>query len=58
MAGLASAEGAGLEPLLRGYSMGSISMTCYGLGADVELRKDPTCAAQLPADIPPDQTNM
>jgi len=58
LAGLASAEGASLEPLLRGYSMGSISMTCFGLGADVELRKDPTCAAQLPADIPPDQTNM
>lgn len=58
IAGLASAEGASLEPLLRGYSMGSISMTCYGLGADVELRKDPTCAAQLPADVPPEQTNM
>ena len=57
-AGLASAEGATLEPLVRGYSMGSISMSCYGLGADVELRKDPTCAAQLPPGVPPEQTNI
>ena len=58
IAGLASAEGASPEPLLRGYSMGSISMTCYGIGADVELRKDPTCSARLPAGVPPEQTNM
>ncbi len=58
LAGLASAEGARLEPLLRGYAMGSVSMTCYGLGAELELRKDPTCAARIPADVPPEQTNM
>ena len=58
IAGLASAEGVSPEPLVRGYSMGSISMTCYGIGADVELRKDPTCAARLPAGVPPEQTNM
>ena len=58
IAGLASAEGVGLEPLLRGYAMGSVSMTCYGLDADSELRKDPTCAAQIPAEVPPEQTNM
>ena len=57
IAGLASAEGTSLDPLIRGYAMGSISMTCYGLGADVELRKDPTSAAQLPAGVPPEQTN-
>lgn len=56
-AGLASAEGAKLEPLVRGFSMGSISMSCYGLGADIELRNDPTCAARLPQGVPPDQTN-
>jgi 4,5-DOPA dioxygenase extradiol len=32
-------------------------MTSYGIGADVELRKNPTCAALLPADVPPEQTN-
>jgi 4,5-DOPA dioxygenase extradiol len=58
IAGLASAVGVSPETLLRGYSMGSISMTCYGIGADVELRKDPTCAARLPAGVPPEQTNM
>ena len=58
IAGMASAEGLIPEPLIRGYSMGSISMTCYGLGVTVELRKNPTCAAQLPAGVPPDQTNM
>jgi len=57
-AGLAAAEGVSPEPLVRGYSMGSISMTCYGIGADVELRKDPSCAAVLPGNVPPDQTNM
>jgi 4,5-DOPA dioxygenase extradiol len=58
LAGLAEAAGVGAEPLVRGYAMGSISMTCYGIGADVELRRDPTCAARLPAGVPPDQTNM
>ena len=58
LAGLAAAEGARLEPLVRGHAMGSISMSCYGLGADLELRKDPSCAALLPAGVPPEQTNM
>lgn len=58
IAGIASAEGVSPEPLLRGHSMGSISMTCYGIGADVELRGDPGCAARLPAGVPPEQTNM
>ena len=35
LAGLAAAEGASAEPLIRGYALGSISMTCYGVGADV-----------------------
>jgi 4,5-DOPA dioxygenase extradiol len=58
LAGLAAAEAAKPEPLVRGHAMGSISMSCYGLGAGVELRKDPTCAARLPAGVPPEQTNM
>ena len=57
IAGLASADGLTLEPLVRGYAMGSISMTCYGVGADLELRKTPSCAARLPANVPPEQTN-
>ncbi|SCW72885.1 Aromatic ring-opening dioxygenase, catalytic subunit, LigB family [Sphingobium faniae] len=58
LAGLAAADGTPPEPLVRGYSMGSISMTCFGLGAAMELRKDATCAARLPEGVPPDQTNM
>jgi 4,5-DOPA dioxygenase extradiol len=58
LAGLAAADGVGAEPLVRGYAMGSVSMTCFGLGAEVELRKDANCAARLPEGVPPDQTNM
>lgn len=58
VAGLAAADNSRPEPLLRGHSMGSISMTCYGLDAGVELRKNSGCAAQLPDGVPPEQTNM
>jgi 4,5-DOPA dioxygenase extradiol len=58
LAGLCAAEGVSPEPLVRGYSMGSISMSCYGLGVGNVLRQDPTCAARLPKGVPPDQTNM
>lgn len=58
LAGLATAQGTTLEPLVRGHSMGSISMACYGLDADIELRKNPSCAARLPASVPPEQSNI
>lgn len=58
LAGLAAADNARPETLVRGYSMGGISMTCVGLDAELELRKDPTCAARLPDGVPPDQTNI
>ena len=58
LAGLAAAEGAPLRPLLRGYAMGSISMACYGLGADGLACRDGDDAATLPEGVPPDQTNM
>ncbi|MEA1015180.1 4,5-DOPA dioxygenase extradiol [Sphingomonas sp. LY54] len=57
LAGLAAEDG-GAQALLRGYAMGSISMTCYGVGTDVGLCEDPAGAAGLPPDVPPDQTNM
>ena len=57
LAGLAEADGAGAEAIVEGYAMGSLSMTCYGLGAGQDL-KCPTGAADLPDGIPPDQTNM
>lgn len=58
LAGLAAADNRKPEPLLRGYAMGSLSMSCFGLDAAVELRKDPGCAARLPEGVPPDQTNL
>jgi 4,5-DOPA dioxygenase extradiol len=58
LAALAAAEDAHPEVLVRGYAMGSISMTCYGLGARGILCREPECAARLPDGVPPDQTNM
>ena len=59
VAGLAAAGEGRAEPLLRGYAMGSLSMTCYGLGADVDLAgEEAEGAATLPPGVPPDQTNM
>jgi 4,5-DOPA dioxygenase extradiol len=57
LAGLAAAEG-GLRALLRGYAMGSISMSCYALGTEISLPGNPAGAADLPRDVPPDQTNV
>ena len=58
LAGLSAAEVVPAEVLVRGYAMGSVSMTCYGLGAKGILSQEPKCAASLPDGIPPDQTNM
>lgn len=57
LAGMAAESGAELEPLIRGYAMGSLSMTCYGLGTELGCTEE--CgAAALPADVPPDQSNI
>lgn len=57
LAGVAAASGEPMAPLVRGYSMGSLSMTCYGVGMDAQCR-DGDDAATLPHDVPPDQTNV
>ncbi|MGI5865728.1 MAG: 4,5-DOPA dioxygenase extradiol [Myxococcales bacterium] len=57
LAGLAAAAGEPAELLVRGQVLGSISMTCFGLDAEGILRREPKCAARLPRDVPPDQTN-
>ena len=57
IAGLAAASGERMDPLVRGYAMGSLSMTCYGVGADLDCREE-SGAATLPAGVPADQTNI
>ncbi|WP_313314299.1 4,5-DOPA dioxygenase extradiol [Pulveribacter sp.] len=59
LAGLAAAQEQSPSVLLRGYSMGSLSMTCYGLGtAGLELLAPQRHAAGLPPHVPPEQTNI
>jgi 4,5-DOPA dioxygenase extradiol len=57
LAGLAAASGEKVEPLVRGYAMGSLSMTCYGVGAG-EACARAEGAATLPEGVPADQTNV
>lgn len=57
IAGLAAESGEKMEPLVRGYSMGSLSMTCYGVGAELGCA-EAEHSATLPAGVPADQTNV
>lgn len=58
LAGLAAARNEQLVPLVRGYAMGSLSMTCYGLGADNLACSEEGGAATVPGNVPADQTNI
>lgn len=58
LAGMAAARGETLDPLVRGYAMGSLSMTCYGLGAEGLSCTEESDAATIPAGVPADQTNI
>jgi 4,5-DOPA dioxygenase extradiol len=56
LAGLAGAGGQA-RPLVRGYALGSLSMTCFGIGLDeIECRRGEG-SAPLPVGVPADQTN-
>jgi 4,5-DOPA dioxygenase extradiol len=57
VAALASAD----EPVrevMRGYSLGSISMTCYAVGAELPAHAVGPGSAALPKNVPPENTNI
>ena len=56
-AGLATEEGEA-QPLIQGYTYGSISMTCYGVGIDEAAFTRGEGAAELPEGVPADQANV
>lgn len=58
VAGIAAAAGQGASVLMRGCTLGSISMTCYGVGIEGVDHADAGAAAGLPREVPPDQTNL
>jgi 4,5-DOPA dioxygenase extradiol len=57
-AGLAAAGEGGACAFARGYAMGSISMTCYAVGAEGSDPNDGPPSAELPSGVPPEQTNI
>lgn len=57
-AGIAAGAGVGASPLIRGCALGSISMTCYGVGTESIGCVEGGAAAPVPSDVPPDQTNL
>ena len=58
LAGLAAVGEGRATALIRGCTLGSVSMTCYGVGADVTLADSGGHAAPLPTNVPPEQTNI
>ena len=46
-----------IEPVVRGYALGSVSMTCYAVGMDGKVYEEPSDSAGLPPNVPADQTN-
>ena len=58
VAALAAEASEPARPLMRGHAFGSLSMSCYGVGTDAQVAEAPAHGAKLPADVPPDQTNL
>lgn len=58
VAGIAAAAGRGAAALTRGCTLGSVSMTCFGVGIDGVAHAEGGSAAAIPGDVPADQTNL
>ena len=58
LAGMGQAGEGALEPLVHGFAMGSLSMTCYGLGVEAARRIEAEGAAVVPDGVPADQSNI
>lgn len=58
LAGLAEAEGKPTRLIAEGYSMGSLSMTAYGLGVGNDVAMADGAAAATGPDVPGVQSNM
>jgi 4,5-DOPA dioxygenase extradiol len=58
IAGIAAASSTPASSLVRGCTLGSISMACYGVGADGIGCTDGSDAAGVPEGVPADQTNL
>lgn len=57
-AGLAAAAGESASRLIQGCTLGSISMSCYGIGMDGVSCREGSGAASIPSEVPADQTNL
>jgi Uncharacterized conserved protein len=58
IAGIAAADGLPARAWLRGCTLGSISMSCYGVGLEHIDCLAAHEGASVPADVPGDQTNL
>jgi 4,5-DOPA dioxygenase extradiol len=58
IAGIAAQSGTPAMSWVRGCTLGSISMACYGVGMERTECTDGAGAAGVPGDVPPDQTNL